>query len=77
MFGEKDGLMLFYDYNRDTQKRRIFSIDYRNPAPPKLISDLNVNDRYGDIGTPVTKRLPNGFSVDSDCQNGKQRLDIF
>ncbi len=63
MFGEKDGLMLFYDYNRDTQKRRIYSIDYRNPAAPKLISDLNVNDRYGDIGTPVTKRLPNGFSV--------------
>ena len=62
-FGEKDGLMLFYDYNRDTQHRRIFSVDYRNPAAPKLISDLNVNDRYGDIGTPVTKRLPNGFSV--------------
>jgi dipeptidyl aminopeptidase/acylaminoacyl peptidase len=72
LFGEKDGLMLFYDYNRDTQHRRIFSIDYRNPNTSKLISDLNVNDRYGDIGTPVTKRLPNGFSVIQ--QNGD---DIF
>ncbi len=63
LFGEKDGLMLFYDYNRDTEHRRIFSIDYRNPSAPKLISDLNTNDRYGDIGQPVTKRLKNGFSV--------------
>ena len=62
-FGEKDGLMLFYDYDRDKQRRRIFSIDYRNPQAPKVISDLNINDRYGDIGQPVTKRLPNGYSV--------------
>lgn len=63
LFGEKDGLMLFYDYERDSQRRRIFAIDYRNPQTPKLISDLNINDRYNDIGQPVTKRLPNGFSV--------------
>ncbi|HQU86440.1 MAG TPA: hypothetical protein PKY59_25140, partial [Pyrinomonadaceae bacterium] len=59
MFGEKDGLMLFYDYNRDTQKRRLFTMDYRSKAEPKLISDLNVNDRYNDLGQPVMKRLPN------------------
>jgi dipeptidyl aminopeptidase/acylaminoacyl peptidase len=70
MFGEKDGLMLFYDYNRDTQRRRIFSIDYRNPQAPKLISDLNVSDRYNDIGQPVTKTLPNGNSVIQ--QNGDE-----
>jgi dipeptidyl aminopeptidase/acylaminoacyl peptidase len=69
-FGERNGLMLFYDYNRDTQRRRIFSIDYRNPGDPRMISDLNVNDRYGDIGQPVTKRLPNGFSV--ILQNGDE-----
>ena len=49
-FGEHDGLMLFYDYNRDTQHRRIFMADYRNPSNVKLVSDLNVNDRYNDIG---------------------------
>jgi dipeptidyl aminopeptidase/acylaminoacyl peptidase len=69
-FGERDGLMLFYDYDRDRQRRRIFSIDYRNPGDPKMISDLNINDRYGDIGQPVTKRLPNGFSV--ILQNGDE-----
>jgi dipeptidyl aminopeptidase/acylaminoacyl peptidase len=66
-------MMMYYDYNRDTQKRRVFMTDYRNPsATPKLISDLNVNDRYNDIGSPVTKLLPNGKSVIK--QNGD---DIF
>jgi len=62
-FGEKDGLMLFYDYNRDTEHRRMFLTDYRNPSNVKLVSDLNVNDRYNDIGFPVTKVLPNGGNV--------------
>ncbi len=72
LFGEKDGLMLYFDYDRDTQRRRIFSADYRNPASSTLISDTNVNDRYNDIGTPVMKTLPNGASVIR--QNGD---DIF
>ncbi|MBC7901000.1 MAG: PD40 domain-containing protein, partial [Saprospiraceae bacterium] len=62
-FGEKAGMMWFYDYNRDTQRRRIFMTDYRNPSAPKLISDININDRYSDIGNPVTKILPSGASV--------------
>lgn len=70
-FGEKDGLMLFYDYNRDTQHRRIFMTDYRSAsAQPKMISDLNVNDRYNDIGVPVLKTLPNGERVIQ--QNGDE-----
>ena len=62
-FGEKNGLMLFYDYNRDTQHRRIYMMDYRGDSTAKMISDLNVRDRYNDIGTPVLKVLPNGESV--------------
>ncbi len=63
-FGEQNGLLFFYDYNRDTQRRRMFSMNFNNPEQaPKLISDLNTNDRYNDIGTLVTKTLPNGFSV--------------
>ncbi|MFN6964302.1 MAG: prolyl oligopeptidase family serine peptidase [Pyrinomonadaceae bacterium] len=62
-FGERDGLMIFQDYNRDTQRRRVFMTDYRNPANVKLVADLNVNDRYNDIGQPVTKVLPNGGGV--------------
>ena len=62
-FGERDGLMFYYDYDRDTQRRRMFMTDYRNPAVSKMISDLNTRDRYNDIGTPVTKTLPNGSIV--------------
>ncbi|MBA3600375.1 MAG: S9 family peptidase, partial [Acidobacteria bacterium] len=70
-FSERDGLMLYGDFNRDTRKRRLFMTDYRSSASaPKMISDLNVADRYNDIGQPVTKRLPNGFSVIQ--QNGDE-----
>ena len=63
LFGEKDGLMMYFDYNRDTQHRRIFMTDYRNPASSTLVSDTNVNDRYNDIGNPVMKQFPNGTNV--------------
>jgi dipeptidyl aminopeptidase/acylaminoacyl peptidase len=60
-FGERDGLMLFYDYNRDTRRRRMFAMNFANPAEaPRMISDLNVADRYNDIGAPVAKTLANG-----------------
>jgi dipeptidyl aminopeptidase/acylaminoacyl peptidase len=68
-FGEENGMMWFYDFDRDTRRRRIFMIDYRNPGQPKLISDLNVSDRYNDIGNPVMKTLPNGRNV--VLQNGE------
>ena len=63
VFGERDGLMWFFDYDRDTRRRRIFMTDYRNAGNVKLVSDNNVNDRYNDIGQPVMKLLPNGMSV--------------
>ena len=63
-FGERDGMMMLTDYNRDTRKRRIGILDYRAATPDmKIISDLNVADRYNDIGAPVTKTLPNGKQV--------------
>ena len=71
-FGEKDGMMWFGDFNRDTATRRAFVTDYRNPANVKKVLELNVNDRYNDIGQPVSKTLPNGVNVIR--QNGD---DIF
>jgi dipeptidyl aminopeptidase/acylaminoacyl peptidase len=62
-FGEKDGMMWFGDFNRDTSVRRAFVTDYRNPTQVRKILELNTNDRYGDIGQPVTKTLPNGVNV--------------
>ncbi len=71
-FGEKDGMMWFGDFNRDTATRRAFVTDYRNPANVRKILELNVNDRYNDIGSPISKTLPNGVNVIR--QNGD---DIF
>ncbi len=62
-FGEKDGVMFYFDYNRDTQRRRMFMTDYRSPANAKQIYELNINDRYNDIGTPVTRTQANGVSL--------------
>ncbi len=62
-FGEKDGMMMFYDFDRDSQHRRTFVTDYRSPSKVKLVADLNVRDRYADIGNPLTKELPNGSNV--------------
>ncbi|HYJ90731.1 MAG TPA: prolyl oligopeptidase family serine peptidase, partial [Pyrinomonadaceae bacterium] len=46
-----------------TQHRRIFITDYRNPLNVRLVSDLNVNDRYNEIGQPVMKRTSSGELV--------------
>jgi len=63
-FGEKDGLMFVTEFNRDTDKRKIWMLDYRSQSfAPRVVSDLNVNDRYNDIGTFVSKRLANGYNV--------------
>jgi dipeptidyl aminopeptidase/acylaminoacyl peptidase len=69
-FGERTGMMLFYDFDRDAQRRRIFMTDYRDPKEAKVISDLNVSDRYNDIGSPITKTLPSANSV--IVQNGDE-----
>lgn len=69
IFGEKAGMMMFFDYDRDKETRRIFMADYKNPGQVKLISDLNVNDRYNDIGNPVTRQLPNGSVVVRQTDN--------
>lgn len=70
LFGEKKGMMWFYDYDRNKRHRRIFMTDYRNPKSVKLISDLNVRDRYNAIGNPIMKTLPNGNRV--VLQNGNK-----
>ncbi|HTH50790.1 MAG TPA: prolyl oligopeptidase family serine peptidase [Pyrinomonadaceae bacterium] len=62
-FGERAGFMWFGDYDRDKQRRRTFVTDYRNPSQVKTVADLNINDRYNDIGQPVTKMLPGGGTV--------------
>ncbi len=62
-FGEKEGLMWFYDYNRNTRHRRAFIIDYRTGQKLQQVYDLSTRDRYNAIGNPVMKTLPNGKRV--------------
>ena len=59
-FGEKDGLMLFTDFERDKRWVRTFIFDADQPGTqPKLLWERNQRDRYKDRGTPIT-RVVNG-----------------
>ncbi|HXG10120.1 MAG TPA: prolyl oligopeptidase family serine peptidase [Gemmataceae bacterium] len=63
-WGEKDGLALLQDYDRDRRRRRTFVLDRANPgAAPRLLWDRSVNDRYNDPGTPLMRTLPTGHRV--------------
>jgi len=55
-FGEKTGLMLFSDFERDKRLVRTFIFDADKPeTAPKLVWSRNQQDRYNDPGTPVTR----------------------
>lgn len=60
-FGERDGLAFISDFDRDKRWVRTFML--RTGTEPKMIWSRNVQDRYGDPGTPVTRVLPNGQRV--------------
>ena len=63
MFGERDGLMIYMDYNRDTQRVRMFRTDYRDASNMIPINERNIRDNYGDIGQPVMKTTSSGENV--------------
>lgn len=58
---ERGGLALVSDYNRDTRKSRTWIVNADNPSEaPRLVWERNVQDRYNDPGTPLTRVLGNG-----------------
>ncbi|MGI9066722.1 MAG: S9 family peptidase [Pyrinomonadaceae bacterium] len=60
-FGEKDGLLLFSDFDRDRRWVRTFMMSADKPGEtPKLVWSRSIQDRYGDPGAPVMRVLPNG-----------------
>jgi dipeptidyl aminopeptidase/acylaminoacyl peptidase len=68
VWGEKN-LLLVSDFDRDRRWTRTVIIDPGNPSlAPKTLWSRNVQDRYADPGTPVTRVLPNGERV--ILQNG-------
>ena len=59
-FGEKDGLALVSDFERDKRWVRTFMLTLDKPgSTPKLVWSRNQQDRYNDPGTPVM-RLQSG-----------------
>jgi dipeptidyl aminopeptidase/acylaminoacyl peptidase len=63
-WGEKDGLALVRDYDRDRRWSRTYAIKADRPdQEPRLLWDRSVQDRYGDPGTPLLRPLPNGHRV--------------
>jgi dipeptidyl aminopeptidase/acylaminoacyl peptidase len=68
LWGEKD-LLLVSDFDRDRRWTRTVMVNPNDPsAAPKTLWSRNVQDRYADPGTPVTRVLANGARV--ILQNG-------
>jgi len=64
LFGEKEGLALVHDYDRDRRWLRTFEISLDHPGqPPALLWERSIRDRYKDPGFPVMRTLPNGQEV--------------
>jgi dipeptidyl aminopeptidase/acylaminoacyl peptidase len=69
-FGEKDGLALIRDYDRDRRWVRTFRMNSEKPSEsPVLVWERSINDRYADPGSPMTRPLPNGRRVLWQHQN--------
>src|SRR5688572_8774748 len=69
-WGEKDGMVLVTDYDRDKRWLRTFMMNADQPAvAPKQIWSRSQQDRYGDPGTPATRVLPSGARAILQYQN--------
>lgn len=59
-WGERGDVVLITDFNRNKRTRRTFILNPNDATQqPRVIWDLNVNDRYNNPGAPVMKTLPN------------------
>ncbi len=64
IWGEKDGLVMIRDFDRNRRWSRTFSLNADNPSQEaKLIWSLSIQDRYRNPGSPEMKRMPNGQMV--------------
>jgi dipeptidyl aminopeptidase/acylaminoacyl peptidase len=63
-WGERDGLALVSDYDRDRRWQRTFLIHADASATaPRLVWERSVRDRYRDPGSPLMRTLPSGERV--------------
>jgi dipeptidyl aminopeptidase/acylaminoacyl peptidase len=67
-WGEKDGLVFVYDYDRDKRWVRVFILNANKPdTPAKLVWSRNQQDRYTDPGAFVMKTINGQRAI---LQNG-------
>ena len=71
MFGEKNGLTMISDFDRNRRWTRTFLLNADNLSQtPRIIFDLSLQDRYRNPGTPMTKILSSGHrAVTMDGDN--------
>jgi dipeptidyl aminopeptidase/acylaminoacyl peptidase len=62
-WGERNGLALIRDYDRDRRWSKTYAFSFDEPAAARLIWSRSIHDRYGDPGTPLQRILPNGRRV--------------
>jgi len=63
-WGERDGLLLVTDYERERRWVRTLLLNADQPAKaPRLLWSRDLRDRYKDPGSPVLRTLPNGYRV--------------
>jgi dipeptidyl aminopeptidase/acylaminoacyl peptidase len=63
-WSEQPRVALLNEEDRNRHWRRSLVIDVDDSQPkPRLLWDLSTDERYANPGTPVTRRLSNGFSV--------------
>ena len=63
-WGEKGGLLLVTDYQRERRWVRTFLLDADRPSEaPRVLWSRDMRDRYGDPGTPLLRTLPNSYRV--------------
>jgi dipeptidyl aminopeptidase/acylaminoacyl peptidase len=62
-WGEKNGLLLIRDYDRDRRWSKTYAAPFDNPSAARLIWDRSIHDRYGDPGSPLMRTLSNGRRV--------------
>jgi dipeptidyl aminopeptidase/acylaminoacyl peptidase len=63
-FADKNSIAFVEDYERNRRWQRMFVIHADQPGgAPKLLWELNSQDRYHSRGTPLTRTLPTGRAV--------------
>jgi len=64
VWGEKDGLVMIRDFDRNRRWSRTFMLNADDPSrQAKLVWSLSIQDRYNNPGSPEMKRMPNGQMV--------------